>query len=190
MVLSDLFERQLAIYVTYHRDPRNRAMHFIGIPPIVFSIVLTLSMLRFEVVGHALSAGMLLAAAAWLLWMLLDAPLGLAMGALVAPSVAGAEVLAVEAEPATVWLTAAGCFAGGWVFQLLGHLFEGRRPALVDNLFQALIGPMFLMAEIFQFLGYRRDLTARVEALAAELEEPGPHGGIMARDDGARPAAR
>lgn len=156
MVLSGLFERQLAIYVACHRDPRNRATHFVGIPPIVFSVVLVLSMLRFEAGGLALSAGMLAAAAVWLLWILLDGPLGLAMGLFVLPSVIGSEMLVREGEPAVTWLVAGTCFFGGWAFQLLGHFFEGRRPALVGNLFQALIGPMFLAAETFQLLGYRR----------------------------------
>jgi uncharacterized membrane protein YGL010W len=45
------------------------------------------------------------------------------------------------------------------VFQFLGHAFEGRRPALMDNLFQAFIGPMFIMAEFLMMLGLRRDLA-------------------------------
>jgi uncharacterized membrane protein YGL010W len=57
------------------------------------------------------------------------------------------------------WIAFALAFVGGWVFQLVGHVFEGKRPALVDNLFQALIGPMFLMAEIFVWLGLRRHET-------------------------------
>ena len=48
---------------------------------------------------------------------------------------------------ATTWIVFAIFFVGGWVFQL-GHAWEGRRPALADNLFQAFIGPMFIMAEV------------------------------------------
>src|SRR5690606_28963131 len=46
------------------------------------------------------------------------------------------------------WSVFALFFIGGWIFQLVGHAFEGRRPALADNLLQALIGPMFLVAEV------------------------------------------
>ena len=31
---NDLFNRQLASYASVHRDPRNKATHFIGIPVI------------------------------------------------------------------------------------------------------------------------------------------------------------
>ncbi|HSK40276.1 MAG TPA: Mpo1-like protein [Arenibaculum sp.] len=169
MDLHALFERQMAMYVTYHRDARNRMTHFIGIPPIVFSIVLMLGMLRFDIAGLELSAGIVTAAAVWVLWILLDAALGIAMGVFLVPAVWLAERLAVS-DPGLAWAVAAACFVGGWAFQLLGHVFEGRRPALLSNLFQALIGPMFLVAEAFHALGLKRDLHRRVEALADERE--------------------
>ena len=63
-------------------------------------------------------------------------------------------------------------FVGGWALQLLGHGYEGRRPALVDNLFQVVIAPIFLMAELFFALGYKRDVAERVEQLALRAERP------------------
>jgi uncharacterized membrane protein YGL010W len=51
-------------------------------------------------------------------------------------------------------------FVGGWAFQLVGHVWEGRRPALADNLFQAFIGPMFIMAEVLMALGLKQELKA------------------------------
>ena len=50
-------------------------------------------------------------------------------------------------------------FVGGWVLQFLGHHYEGKRPALLDNIFQGFIGPMFLVAETMVALGYRADLA-------------------------------
>ena len=46
----------------------------------------------------------------------------------------------------------------GWVIQFIGHgVFEGRAPALLDSLDQALItGPMFVLLEVLFFLGYRK----------------------------------
>ena len=37
----------------------------------------------------------------------------------------------------------------------LGHHYEGKRPALLDNIFQGFIGPMFLVAETLVASGYR-----------------------------------
>ena len=86
--MDGFLARQLAIYASYHRDERNRATHFIGIPAIVFTILVPLALVR-------------------------------------------------------------AC--------------EGRRPWLTDNLFQAFIGPMFLMAEALIALGLKQDLKAAID---------------------------
>ena len=80
--------------------------------------------------------------------------------------------VAAEGTAAALFVFAA-CFAGGWILQLIGHAFEGKRPALVDNFFQVFIAPIFLMAEVFFALGYKRDIAERVEQLAARSEAGG-----------------
>ena len=39
-------EQNLTQYAAYHRDRRNIATHFVGVPMIVFSIVLALSLIH------------------------------------------------------------------------------------------------------------------------------------------------
>ncbi len=70
----------------------------------------------------------------------------------------------------SVWLAFAVLFVGGWMLQFLGHHYEGRRPALLDNLFQGFIGPMFLVAEITVAMGRRTDLARAL----AETTREGP----------------
>lgn len=52
-----------------------------------------------------------------------------------------------------------------WLAQFVGHgKFEGRAPALLDNLVQALLlAPLFVWIEILFFFGYRPELKARME---------------------------
>jgi len=52
-----------------------------------------------------------------------------------------------------------------WVAQFIGHgAFEGRAPALLDNLVQALfLAPFFVWFEILFFLGYRPELKSRLD---------------------------
>jgi uncharacterized membrane protein YGL010W len=59
----------------------------------------------------------------------------------------------------------AACFGIGWVFQLIGHAIEGKKPALLDNFFQVFVAPIFLMAELFFMLGLRQDLKRQVDEL-------------------------
>ena len=155
---ASFFQRQLATYASYHRDGRNRATHFIGIPLIVISLFIPLAWLRFELGGYTISVGLLVGLAALALWIKLDWAIGLAMVLVLVPMWYLGERIAAMGMT-TGWIVFALAFVGGWVFQLVGHVFEGKRPALVDNLFQALIGPMFLMAEIFVWLGLRRHET-------------------------------
>ncbi|MDH5211136.1 MAG: DUF962 domain-containing protein, partial [Betaproteobacteria bacterium] len=60
-------------------------------------------------------------------------------------------------------------FVGGWVIQLIGHVWEGRKPALVDNFFQIFVAPIFLAAEVFFALGYKPALHAAVQKRALEM---------------------
>ena len=52
---NDLFKRQLASYAAVHRDRRNKATHFIGIPVIVFSLLLVLTLWRLQLGGREVS---------------------------------------------------------------------------------------------------------------------------------------
>ena len=158
--MSNLFARQLATYASYHRDERNRATHFIGIPAIVFAILLPLALLR---VG-SVSGAMVVTALALIGWIALDRIIGLAMIAPMLPMLILAEWIACTCGGATVWILFAVFFVGGWAFQLVGHAWEGRRPALADNLFQAFIGPMFIMAEVLMALDLKRDLKASIDS--------------------------
>ena len=80
------------------------------------------------------------------------------IGLLQAAAVAGAS------GPAAGWTWFAVFFVGGWIFQLVGHVFERRRPALADNILQIFVAPIFLVAEVFFALGCKRGLLERIEA--------------------------
>jgi uncharacterized membrane protein YGL010W len=157
------FARQLATYAACHRDARNKATHFIGIPAIVLSLLIALGLWRLRIGGVVVSCALLVGALALLGWIALDVRLGLAMALIVVPMWLIAEWLASNTGATTVWIVFAVLFIGGWVFQFVGHAYEGRRPALVDNVFKAFIGPMFLVAETFIALGLRDDLRRIVE---------------------------
>jgi uncharacterized membrane protein YGL010W len=60
-----------------------------------------------------------------------------------------------------------------WVAQFIGHgVFEGRAPALLDNLLQALVlAPFFVFMEALFSFGYRPELQKRVnEAVEKEIK--------------------
>ena len=157
---NDLFRRQLASYASVHRDWRNKATHFVGIPVIVFSLVLVLSLWRFPLGGREWTLSLAVTILAVLGWTVLDLGIGLAMALIMAVVWYAAEAFAGALGSAqAVWIAFIALFVGGWVLQFLGHHYEGRRPALVDNIFQGFIGPMFLVAEAMVVMGQRPDLA-------------------------------
>src|SRR3954467_13239636 len=72
-------EEEMATYAAYHRDPRNKATHFVGVPLIMLAILIPLSIHRFEVMGFSVTPAMLLAAALLAYYFVLDFALALAM---------------------------------------------------------------------------------------------------------------
>jgi uncharacterized membrane protein YGL010W len=154
---------QLAAYAAYHRDWRNKLTHFVGVPLVTFALFVFLGWLRFapapEVpyTGASLFYLMVFLYYLCLDWRvaLLQAPFSLA--------------LLVLADRVAVWPFAeslavfAGAFLGGWAVQLLGHGFEGRRPALADNLLQIFNAPLFLTVEVLLLLGFRPELRTAAD---------------------------
>ena len=59
-------------------------------------------------------------------------------------------------------------FAIGWVFQFVGHYYEGRKPAFVDDVMGLVIGPLFVAAEAAFLLGLRKEVEQAI------VERAGP----------------
>ncbi|RKP48355.1 DUF962 domain-containing protein [Trinickia fusca] len=156
---------QLTQYAAYHRDRRNIATHFVGIPMIVVAIAVLLSRPQSTVgvLPFAISPAWLLFIAANVFYFLLDASLALAMVALSIVSLALGSWLANASLG--VWLVSGlTLFVVGWVFQFVGHVaYEHKKPAFADDIVGLLIGPLFIMAELLFALGWRPALREAVE---------------------------
>jgi len=157
-------EQSLTQYAAYHRDRRNIATHFAGIPMIVFAIVLGLANVDIPLGPVALTLAAAASIAASIYYFRLDSGFGLAMAlTLFVMCAAASEITHRMSVPASLaW--AAAIFAAGWALQFLGHKYEGMKPAFFDDARQLLIGPLFVCAEIFFLLGARPKLRGYIEA--------------------------
>jgi uncharacterized membrane protein YGL010W len=153
---------QLSNYASYHRDRRNIATHFVGIPMIFVAVVTLLSRPTFAVVeGVPLTPATLVAAGAVLFYLALDRRFGVLMAALTGLSMWAGACLATQSTG--IWLGAGlGLFVVGWIIQFVGHAFEGRKPAFVDDLIGLLVGPLFVVAEVAFALGLRPEVRDEV----------------------------
>ena len=174
-------EDQMSFYAAYHQDPRNKATHFFGVPAIAVSLMIPLGWLRIDAGGLTVTGALVVTSLLLAYYLLLDFPLGLAMCALFGLALWAMDPIA-QAPLATglAWFLA--LFIGGWIVQLWGHAYEGRKPALVDNLFQVFVAPIFLAAEVFFALGYKPRLHEAVQKRALEMR-------AAALNSGARSAA-
>ena len=158
----------LTTYASYHRDPRNIATHFIGIPMIIFAVTILLSRPLISMALFDLSPAIVMAAIACVYYLKLDLFLGLVMTCLLSISVwFGA---AIAASSTLSWLGwGVGLFVVGWILQFVGHFYEGKKPAFVDDIMGLAIGPLFVVAEAVFMLGLKPKLKRMVEKGAGPI---------------------
>jgi uncharacterized membrane protein YGL010W len=153
----------LTKYAAYHRDQRNIVTHFFGVPMIVFAVGVLLARPAVAINGYTitLAAVGFAVAAAW--YLSRGAVLGLATSLFV-----GLLVLlshAVAGGSVASWLSwGLGFFVVGWLIQFIGHYYEGRKPASIDDLASLLVAPMFIVAEWLFMLGWNKPLQSSIEA--------------------------
>jgi uncharacterized membrane protein YGL010W len=164
---------QAAMYAAYHRDRRNIATHVVGVPAIIFAVLMMLQLvpLDFALTGLTLAWIAFVLAAVFYLWM--HTAGGFLLGALLLAATWGSQGLSESIAPAPFWMIVAVLFIGGWALQLLGHGFERRRPALLDNLLQILMAPLFLVFEALFALGRAKDVEAAIAARMPAYARPG-----------------
>ena len=155
----------LGQYAEYHRDRRNILSHFIGIPMIVVAVAVLLSRPGWDIAGLWLSPALLTALAAAVFYLRLDLRFGLLMAALLGLCLWAGAALAQQST--LVWLSGGlGLFVVGWIIQFVGHYYEGRKPAFVDDLMGLVVGPLFVVAELGFLLGLRPEVQEAVERRA------------------------
>ncbi len=133
MTKAELFSE----YGSYHADRRNRVCHAFGIPLIVLGIMGLASLVRLGPVDLAAVA----AVAVLIYYAAID--LRGALLSLIVFAVLFWVALRLS------WQVNLAAFVLGWVFQLVGHRFEGTKPKFLENLVYLLIGPLYIFEEMF-----------------------------------------
>ncbi len=160
-------QQHLIQYASYHRDGRNIATHMLGIPVIVCAVAVMLSRVTVPLGGSEWPLSLALLVGFGAFYLALDLGLGLLMSALLV-GVYQAGVWAAD-QSTPVWLACGvGAFVVGWILQFIGHAFEGRKPAFVDDLVGLAVGPLFVVVEALFWMGMLPRLRREIEAHFAE----------------------
>lgn len=134
MTKTELF----AEYGSYHADKRNRACHAVGIPLIVLGVLGLFSSIKLGPIDLAIPVAIVVLAYYASLTV---------RGALI--SLVAFAVLYVIAARLS-WQLDVAAFVVGWVFQLIGHRFEGNKPKFLENLTYLSIGPLYFFDHVFE----------------------------------------
>jgi len=135
--VDELFGR----YDEFHRNPANKAIHWICVPLIVWSL---LGMLW--AVSPIAAYAAIVASMVFYLWLSL--PLALGMAAVMAAMVYPLTLLGERALIVSITV-----FVVAWIGQFIGHLIEGRKPAFLEDVRSLLVGPAWLLGFVYRRLG-------------------------------------
>eukprot|EP01132_Coremiostelium_polycephalum_P008418 gene8418-10337_t len=159
---------QAASYGSYHNNKINQLIHIIFVPCIVYTILIFLTYASVPVILNTvlepisnLSSGILPIGWSTVLtlffviyYSILDIRVGFASGLWMLPALYLAYYTVSELGKDRALYFSIGLHIISWVFQFIGHgVYEGRRPALIDNIFQTLIAPFFITLEVLFNLG-------------------------------------
>ena len=153
-------------YAAYHRDRRNIATHFVGVPMLVFAVGALLARPSIDIAGWPVTP----AAVAWgltTLWYLSRGDLALGLATSLVNLLLILAALPLGQLDTAAWLGwSLGLFVVGWAIQFVGHYYEGKKPAFADDIRGLLVGPMFVVGEALFSLGWGKPLLAEIDSRA------------------------
>ncbi|KAH7413748.1 hypothetical protein DE146DRAFT_638457 [Phaeosphaeria sp. MPI-PUGE-AT-0046c] len=174
MPVFDL-KKNLVFYGAYHREPTNVAIHIACVPMLLatgFAFGSNTPALPIRApallsrLNLPLNLGTLAAITYSSLYLVLSPNVaGISVTPLILGAAAAANKLVSGANKTRVNTVAIAVHVVSWIAQFIGHgKFEGRKPALLDNLVQALfLAPLFVWYEVLFKLGFYKKLKGEVE---------------------------
>ena len=134
-------EALFARYGGYHRHPVNKAIHWVCVPLIVWSVLGILWSLSPIVAWIAIGAA--LAFYAWL-----SVPIAVGMAA-----VSAAMVYALSWLGDRALVVSGAVFVAAWIGQFVGHAIERSRPSFTEDVRSFLVAPAWLLGSLYRRLG-------------------------------------
>ena len=151
-------EQWLDEYGSSHRNPTNEALHWICVPVILWCVLGLLWITPFPSGIRAAvpfaNWATVISLFALIYYALLSVPLALGILPLLALMLFSLDALSHNA-PAPMWLICVSLFVLAWIGQFIGHAIEKRRPSFFKDVQFLMIGPMWLLANVYRRFGIR-----------------------------------
>jgi len=140
-------------YGDSHRNPTNKALHWICVPVIVWCVIGLLwsipSPRAFRAMSPAVNWGSIAVIAALAYYSLLSVRLALGALPLLLAFLWSIDRLERSAL-LPLWSICVSLFVLAWIGQFIGHAVEGKRPSFFKDLQFLLIGPIWLLAALYR----------------------------------------
>jgi uncharacterized membrane protein YGL010W len=150
----------LSSYHEYHTKKITGYTHMVGVPLIVFALLLVLSWFSVALTHiFTISIMWITIAIAAFYYIKLDRQLGIILTLIFIVLGELAALIGKYTLSKSGFYVFLTIFILGWLIQFVGHYFERRKPAFLDNIMQVFAAPIFVLAEILVLLGKRPDLS-------------------------------
>jgi uncharacterized membrane protein YGL010W len=151
-------DQWLEEYGSSHRNATNEVLHWICVPVILWCVLGLLWITPFpEGIRAAIPLAnwaTVITLLAVIYYALLSVPL--ALGILPFLVLMLWSINVVNNNPwAPMWLICATLFVLAWIGQFIGHAIEKKRPSFFKDLQFLMIGPMWLLSNVYRRLGIR-----------------------------------
>ena len=149
-------DQWLTEYGASHHNPINEALHWICVPVILWCVLGLLWITPFPSGVRAVipwaNWATVISLFAILYYALLSVRLALGIVPLLALMLLSLDALSRHTL-APLWLICVTLFALAWIGQFIGHAIEKKRPSFFKDVQFLMIGPMWLLANIYRRLG-------------------------------------
>jgi uncharacterized membrane protein YGL010W len=143
-------------YGDSHRNATNEMLHWICVPVIEWCVVALLWITPFPFAIHAsypqINWASLSLVAAVIYYLFLSRTLALGSLVMLLLMLWSVDALDRFAHD-KVWMIAVGLFVLAWIGQFIGHAIEGKRPSFFKDLQFLLIGPIWLLSNLYRRMG-------------------------------------
>jgi len=144
-------------YGESHKNPTNKAVHWVCVPAIFFSIVGLIWAIPFPaqidlVAGFTLNWAIITLGLVFIYYMTLSFKLSIGLFLFGVLCLWGCQQLEL-AVSMPLWGVSLIIFAVAWIGQFWGHKVEGKKPSFFKDLQFLMIGPAWLMHFIYKKIG-------------------------------------
>ncbi len=149
----------LAEYGESHQNSTNKAIHWICVPLIFFSVVGLIASIPPGIVQRLFGEGnpyanwaVIALVLVLVYYVTLSIPLSFGMMLFAALCLYCARLIS-QSDFAPLWMVSLIIFVVAWIGQFYGHKVEGKKPSFFKDIQFLLIGPAWLMHFIYRRIG-------------------------------------